>query len=196
MIFGSEPPLYLKPVGRRGLRRHEADELQHYPNYVHPVCQQPDSAAYISEPYRLHPALKAVHELRHQQNEGRERQRIIRANRMMRVVERNADLKVRRDMEFEREQEHWKKVAGVSTRNEPSNGLDTVTLQCRTAEARQAMEYKEAVGKSLYYARQKQLAGRRDVHGYNIISGEPLKPIIVPPLPPPISTAEDSHSHQ
>ncbi|CCD16205.1 Variant surface glycoprotein [Trypanosoma congolense IL3000] len=192
MMFGSEPPLYLKPIGRRGLRRHEADELQHYPNYVHPMCQQPDSAAYACEAYRLHPSIKAVHELRHQHDEARKAKENVLRGRVMRRIRRDEELRDRREREYERQEQHNENITGLSRRNEPGNGLDTVTMQCRTVEARQAMEHKRAVDEHLYFRRQKYLVERSNGHGFNIITGEPLKPVVVPPLPEVAPVGEGS----
>ncbi|KAG5475428.1 hypothetical protein LSCM1_03545 [Leishmania martiniquensis] len=41
MIFGNEPPFHLKPIPYRGVRKHEAEVLQHPPGYQHPIIPLP-----------------------------------------------------------------------------------------------------------------------------------------------------------
>ncbi|KAK7195937.1 hypothetical protein NESM_000526800 [Novymonas esmeraldas] len=37
MIFGNEVPFHLKPIPYRGIRKHQAEVLQHPPGYQHPI---------------------------------------------------------------------------------------------------------------------------------------------------------------
>ncbi|RNF27077.1 Variant surface glycoprotein [Trypanosoma conorhini] len=190
MIFGSEPPLYLKPVGRRGLRRHEADVLQHYPGYVHPVVQFPESEGYISEHHRLHPFLTPAEELRHEREVQVERRQGVVAARRKLCCEREANLRQRREEEFQREQRHKEQMAGLSIRNEPGDGRDTVTQHCRTVDALRHWEYRSAAEKHKYFLRQRRLFEKNHSHGYNIITGGDLPSIVVPPMPPRAPAAE------
>ncbi|KEG14241.1 Variant surface glycoprotein [Trypanosoma grayi] len=183
MLFGSEPPLYLKPVGRRGLRRHEADALQHYPGYLHPMEQQPGGEGYMSDAHRLHPLLTPAEELRRERNEKAKRQQCALAVRQQRHNEREMKLMERREEEFQREQRHKAQIAGLSIRNEPGDGRDTVTRQYRTLEALRRHEHQHAVEEHIYFARQRRLVERNNPHGYNIVTGEPLPAILVPPVP-------------
>ncbi|ESL06840.1 hypothetical protein TRSC58_05479 [Trypanosoma rangeli SC58] len=183
MIFGSEPPLYLKPVGRRGLRRHEADALQHYPGYAHPVVQFPGSDGYIGEYHRLHPLLTSAEELRHDRVvEAERRQRVIETRRR-RCCEQEASLRQRREEEFQREQRHKEQIAGLSIRNEPGDGRDTITQRCMTVDALRQHEYTSAAERHKYFARQRRLFEKNNLHGYNIITGGELPSIVVPPMP-------------
>ncbi|RNF05719.1 Variant surface glycoprotein [Trypanosoma rangeli] len=183
MIFGSEPPLYLKPVGRRGLRRHDADVLQHYPGYVHPVVQFPGSDGYIGDNHRLHPFLTSAEELRHERVvEAERRQRVIEARRR-RYCEQETSLRQRREEEFQREQRHKEKIAGLSIRNEPGDGRDTITQRCVTVGALRQHEYTAAAERHKYFVRQRRLFEKNNVHGYNIITGGELPSIVVPPMP-------------
>ncbi|EAN86260.1 hypothetical protein C3747_181g35 [Trypanosoma cruzi] len=183
MIFGSEPPLYLKPVGRRGLRRHEADVLQHYPGYSHPVVQLRGSEGYIDDSHRLHPRLTAAEELRHERELGAERRQRVVEVRRRRHCEREANLAQRREDEFQREQRHKAQLAGLCIRNEPGDGRDTITQQYRTEDARRHYEYKHELEKHRYFARQQRLREKTHPHGYNILTGEALPSTVVPPKP-------------
>ncbi|ORC87184.1 Variant surface glycoprotein [Trypanosoma theileri] len=207
MLFGSEPPLCLRRVGHRGLRRHEADVLQHPPGYLHPLSLLPPTntntppgsvpppyALYaasplcISEAHRLHPTLTTAAELQHaRQVEAQQRQRWTQARRH-RHKDRVAQLEKRREEEFQREQQRGAQMAGVSMRNETGDGRDTITRVFRLEEARRRSEDRSAVEQHSYFLRQQKLMQRRNPHGYNIITGEPLRPIVVPPLPTSTTT--------
>lgn len=41
MIFGNEAPFHLKPIPYRGVRKHQAEVLQHPPGYQHPIIPLP-----------------------------------------------------------------------------------------------------------------------------------------------------------
>ncbi|KAG5499344.1 hypothetical protein JIQ42_04161 [Leishmania sp. Namibia] len=41
MIFGNEAPFHLKPIPYRGVRKHQAEVLQHPPGYQHPIIPIP-----------------------------------------------------------------------------------------------------------------------------------------------------------
>ncbi|CBZ28297.1 conserved hypothetical protein [Leishmania mexicana MHOM/GT/2001/U1103] len=50
MLFGNEPPFHLKPIPYRGVRKHQAEVLQHPPGYKHPIiplplCSEPEVTA-------------------------------------------------------------------------------------------------------------------------------------------------------
>ncbi|KAH9588883.1 hypothetical protein LSM04_003505 [Trypanosoma melophagium] len=209
MIFGSEPPLCLRRVGRRGLRRHEADALQHPPGYAHPLRLLPPagpppppppagppydlyaaSPIALGEAHRLHPSLTAAAELLHARRvEARQREEWTQARRQ-RHADRTAELQRVREEAFQKEQERSAQMAGVSLRNETGDGRDTITRAFRTEEARRQSEYKAAVEEHNYFLRQRKLIERNNPHGYNIVTGEPLRPVVVPPLPqslPPVN---------
>ncbi|KAG8346118.1 hypothetical protein TRVL_03051 [Trypanosoma vivax] len=178
--------MYLKRPGNRGIRMHEADILQHYPGYKHPLHQEPDSLGYISEANRLFPGLKYVHEQQQERAEALERNvRVVETHRQ-RHIQREADLLGRREKSFARMKLHKEGVVGLSMRNEPGDGRDTITQECRSAEARQFHDYKLAQGAHVYYTRQQRMARMNNKHDYNILTGEPIKQVAPPPFPGPL----------
>ncbi|GET89846.1 hypothetical protein, conserved [Leishmania tarentolae] len=45
MLFGNEVPFHLKPIPYRGVRKHQAEVLQHPPGYKHPIIPLPPRSA-------------------------------------------------------------------------------------------------------------------------------------------------------
>ncbi|CAJ1990071.1 hypothetical protein conserved [Leishmania donovani] len=45
MLFGNEAPFHLKPIPYRGVRKHQAEVLQHPPGYKHPIIPLPPCSA-------------------------------------------------------------------------------------------------------------------------------------------------------
>ncbi|CCW70494.1 unnamed protein product [Phytomonas sp. Hart1] len=186
MFFGNETPFHLKPIPYRGLRKHEAEAVFHYPGYQHPLSsaalQAESNPFYISEAHRLHPFLTPEDEIRHDVHLQQEKREKVIQIRRQRQLSASRKLQERREVEFQKQQARSAKLVGTSIRNYESEFRDTITHRCRTVEAEKTCEYNEAMMKHRYHQRQRKLDEANNSR-FNILSWEPRKAVDVPPKP-------------
>lgn len=192
MIFGNETPFHLKPIPYRGLRKHEAEVTQHYPGYQHPMLireatNDPSfiyyNGSYQSEKHRLLPALTAADELKQEQRLKREAKEKLLERRRAEQCQREQEVLWQRKEEQEAQKRRLEALVNTDRKNRDSEGMDTITHQCVTRSAQERCAHDDAMNRHNYFLRQKRIANRLNPHGYNIITGESLKDIEVPPRP-------------
>lgn len=178
-------PFYLRRLPDRGTRQVEMEVEQHYPHYVNPLVPTTRNPGYISEVHRLHPSLTVDDELRHERRAERERKEKVVQLRAQQRQEREAAIERQREEVFQREQQRLKALAGTNLKNRNSENRDVLTHQCQTKEAKEFVEYREALGKYKYYQRQYVQDVRTCPSGLNSVTWEPRPRVQVPPLPIP-----------